>query len=101
MLMITSMSTLPSPNPGATDKAIAVKLQEAVSRILLELGIRKLLLGQGLDEGGNSQEDFARIYVNEISKWAKVVRAVGLEPNQRNFTFVVTDGATTSAQQTK
>ncbi len=67
--------------PGSTDKAIAVKIQETVARILLEPETRKLLLGQGLDAVGSSQEDFARMYVNEISKWAKVVRAVGLEPN--------------------
>lgn len=65
--------------PGATNKAIAVKMQEAVSKIVLEPETRKLLLAQGLDAVGNSQEDFAREYAAELAKWAKVVQALGLE----------------------
>jgi tripartite-type tricarboxylate transporter receptor subunit TctC len=66
--------------PGATDKAIAVKLQEAVARILLEPETRKLLLGQGLDAVGSSQEEFAKMVAEETVRWAKVVRAIGLQP---------------------
>jgi tripartite-type tricarboxylate transporter receptor subunit TctC len=67
--------------PGGTDKSIALKLQETVSRILLEPDTRKLLLAQGLDVAGSSQEEFAKMYADEITKWGKVVRAVGLQPN--------------------
>lgn len=67
--------------PGGADKAIAVKLQETIARILLEPDTRKLLLGQGLDAVGSSPDEFARMYTGEIAKWAKVVRAIGLEPN--------------------
>jgi tripartite-type tricarboxylate transporter receptor subunit TctC len=67
--------------PGGTDKGIAVKLQETVARILLEPDTRKLLLAQGLDAVASSQEEFARTYAGEIAKWAKVARAVGLQPN--------------------
>jgi tripartite-type tricarboxylate transporter receptor subunit TctC len=67
--------------PGRTDKAIAVKLQEAISRALLEPATRKVLLNQGLDAVGDSQEEFAKLYAAEISKWAKVVQTIGLHPN--------------------
>ena len=67
--------------PGGTDKGIAVKIQETVSRILLEPDTKKLLLAQGLDAVGSSQEEFARMYAREISTWAKVVKDVGLQPN--------------------
>lgn len=67
--------------PGGTDKAIAVKIQEAVSRALREPDTRKLLLGQGLDVVGSSQDEFSKMYVSEIAKWAKVVKAVDLKPN--------------------
>ena len=67
--------------PGGTDKGLAVKIQETVSRILLEPDTKKLLLGQGLDAVGSSQEEFAKMYVREIATWAKVVKAVGLQPN--------------------
>jgi tripartite-type tricarboxylate transporter receptor subunit TctC len=67
--------------PGGTDKGIAVKLQDTVSRIVLEPDTRKLLLAQGLDTVGSSQEEFAKMYAGEFAKWAKVARAVGLQPN--------------------
>jgi hypothetical protein len=40
-----------------------------------------LLLGQGLDVVGDSQENFARLYADEFPKWAKVVKVIGLHPN--------------------
>ncbi|MDB5926193.1 MAG: hypothetical protein JWN13_5129 [Betaproteobacteria bacterium] len=67
--------------PGGTDKGLAVRIQETVSRILLEPDTKKLLLAQGLDAVGSSQEEFARMYAREIATWAKVVKAVGLQPN--------------------
>ncbi|HEX6004494.1 MAG TPA: tripartite tricarboxylate transporter substrate binding protein [Burkholderiales bacterium] len=67
--------------PGKTSKAIAVKLQEAVSRVLHDPATRKLLLSQGLDAVGSSQDEFARLYSAEIDKWAKVVQRVGVHSN--------------------
>ena len=67
--------------PGGTDKGLAVKIQETVTRILLEPDTKKLLLAQGLDAVGSSQEEFARMYAREIATWAKVVKDVGLQPN--------------------
>lgn len=67
--------------PGGANKGIAVKIQESVSRILTEPGTRKMLLAQGLDAVGSTQEEFAKVYAAEISRWAKVVKAVGLKPN--------------------
>jgi hypothetical protein len=40
-----------------------------------------MLLAQGLDAIGSSQEDFAKMVADETAKWAKAVRAVGLQPN--------------------
>ena len=67
--------------PGATDKAIAVKIQEQVAKAFLEPDTRKLLLGQGLDAVASTPDEFAKMYASEIPRWAKVVKAVGLEPN--------------------
>ena len=67
--------------PGGTSKDIANKIQEAVARIVLEPETRKLLLGQGLDAVGSQQEEFAAMYASEIARWAKVVKALGLQPN--------------------
>jgi tripartite-type tricarboxylate transporter receptor subunit TctC len=67
--------------PGGTDKGIALKIQETVSLILLEPDTKKLLLNEGLDVVGSSQEEFAKMYVREMATWAKVVKEVGLQPN--------------------
>jgi tripartite-type tricarboxylate transporter receptor subunit TctC len=66
--------------PGGTDKAIATKLQETIARILHEPDTHKLLLGQGLDPVGSTQEEFAKMVVQETARWAKVVKAIGLQP---------------------
>jgi tripartite-type tricarboxylate transporter receptor subunit TctC len=65
--------------PGATNKAFAVKLQEAVARIVTEPEMKKSLLAQGLDAVANSQEAFAKAYIAELATWAKVVRSVGVK----------------------
>jgi len=65
--------------PGATDKAIAVKTQEAIARALTEPTMRKTMLAQGLDVVASPQEEFARLFVAELAKWSKVVRQVGIE----------------------
>lgn len=66
--------------PGKTDKAIAVKVQEAVTRLVKEPATEKQLQGQGLDAVGNTQAEFEKLYHNEITTWAKVVQAVGMKP---------------------
>jgi tripartite-type tricarboxylate transporter receptor subunit TctC len=67
--------------PGATNKAIAVKVQEAVTRIVHDPEMRKTLIGQGLDPVGSSQEQFTKDYHAELVRWAKVVKAVGVQSN--------------------
>lgn len=67
--------------PGKTDKAIAVKIQEAVAHIVNDPATEKLLRGQGLDAVGNSQAEFEKLYATEINTWAKVVKSVGMQVN--------------------
>ena len=67
--------------PGGTSREIANKLQEAVARIVLDPETRKNMLAQGMDSVGNSQAEFAAMYTSEIARWAKVVKALGLQPN--------------------
>ena len=67
--------------PGKTEKAIAVKIQEAVTRIVNDPATEKLLRGQGLDAIGNTQAEFEKLYAAEINTWAKVVQTVGMKPN--------------------
>jgi len=64
--------------PGGTNRDIAVKLQETISRILLEPATRKMLLAKGLDVVASTQDEFSKTYLAEISKWAMVVKTVGV-----------------------
>ncbi len=65
--------------PGATNRAIAVTMQEAISRVLTTPEMRKTMLAQGLDVVASPQEEFARLFVAEMAKWAKVVQQVGID----------------------
>jgi tripartite-type tricarboxylate transporter receptor subunit TctC len=67
--------------PGGTNKEIVTKLQEAVSKIVLEPETRKNMLAQGMDSVGNTQAEFQAIYNSEIARWGKVVKSLGLQPN--------------------
>ncbi len=67
--------------PGATSKAIAAKIQETVARATNDPAAHKLLLGQGLDPSGNTPDEFAKMYADEIARWAKVAKSVGLQAN--------------------
>lgn len=67
--------------PGGTSKEIATKLQETVSKIVLEPETRKTMLAQGMDSVGNSQAEFAGQYAGEIARWGKVVKSLGLQVN--------------------
>ncbi len=67
--------------PGKTDKGIAGKIQEAVTRIVNDPATEKLLRGQGLDAVGNTQAEFEKLYAAEINTWAKVVKTIGMQPN--------------------
>lgn len=67
--------------PGGTSKDIAVKMQEVVARAVLEPEARKTFLAQGLDSVGSTPDEFAALYTSEIARWAKVVKAIGLQVN--------------------
>jgi len=67
--------------PGGTSKDIVHKLQEAIARAVLEPETRKKMLGQGLDAVGNTPEEFTAIYNAEITRWAKVIKDIGLQAN--------------------
>ena len=67
--------------PGGTDRAIALKLQEAVARILHEPDTRKSMVAQGLDVVASSQEEFSKMYLSELTRWSKVIRTIGLQTN--------------------
>jgi tripartite-type tricarboxylate transporter receptor subunit TctC len=67
--------------PGGTPKEIVHKLQESVAKAVLEPEARKRLLGQGLDAVATTPEEVTALYNKEMDRWAKVIKAIGLQPN--------------------
>ena len=67
--------------PGGTNREIVNKLQEAVTKIVLEPETRKSSLAQGMDSVGNTSAEFTAMYNSEIARWAKVVNSLGLQAN--------------------
>ena len=65
--------------PAGTPREIVVKLQQEIARIVKLPDIRERLLGLGVEPVGNTPEQFAEYMRTEIAKWAKVVKAAGIE----------------------
>ena len=67
--------------PGNTNPEIARRIADVVARAVKDPAASKLLVGQGLDPVGSTPEEFAKMYNDEITKWGKVAKAIGLEAN--------------------
>ena len=67
--------------PGGTPKPIALRVQEVITKAVTTPDAQKLLIGQGLDPVGSTVDEFTKMYLEEIPRWAKVVKTVGLQAN--------------------
>jgi tripartite-type tricarboxylate transporter receptor subunit TctC len=67
--------------PGTTPKPIAQRVQQVIANAVTTPEAQKLLIGQGLDPVGSTVEEFAKMYNEEITRWAKVVKSVGMKAN--------------------
>jgi tripartite-type tricarboxylate transporter receptor subunit TctC len=66
--------------PAGTPREIVLKLQQEIARIVQLPEIRERLVGLGVEPVGNTPEQFGEYIRSEIAKWAKVVKAAGIEP---------------------
>lgn len=67
--------------PGTTPKPIAQRVQQVITTAVTTPEAQKLLIGQGLDPVGSTVDEFTKMYNEEITRWAKVVKSVGLKAN--------------------
>lgn len=65
--------------PGAASKDLAARIQQVIAKAVNDPAAHKLLVGQGLDPSGNTPEEFARMYVDEMARWAKVAKSIGMQ----------------------
>jgi tripartite-type tricarboxylate transporter receptor subunit TctC len=64
--------------PAGTPRAIIMKLNQEIARILALPDVRTSLLNLGMEPEASSAEAFADYLKLEVGKWARVVKASGL-----------------------
>jgi tripartite-type tricarboxylate transporter receptor subunit TctC len=67
--------------PGTSPKSLATRIQQEVAKSVNSPDAQKLLIGQGLDPVGNTPDEFAKMYTDEMNRWAKVAKTIGLQAN--------------------
>jgi tripartite-type tricarboxylate transporter receptor subunit TctC len=66
--------------PAGVPKAVVTRLRTALAAVLALPDTRKRLADQGINPGGLTTDQFAAFIRSERTKWAKVVKDVGIEP---------------------
>jgi len=66
--------------PKGTPTDIVHKIHEATVEVLKIPELREQLIQRGFEPIGNSPDQFASFISSEITKWAKVVKIAGIEP---------------------
>jgi tripartite-type tricarboxylate transporter receptor subunit TctC len=67
--------------PAGTPREIITRLHAGVVRALHDTAIRKRLIDDGAEPAPSATpEEFGAFMKAEIAKWAKVVKAAGIQP---------------------
>jgi tripartite-type tricarboxylate transporter receptor subunit TctC len=66
--------------PAGTPATIVSRLSNESAKVLRHPDITSKLGALGADVAPSSPEDFARFVREEIARWAKVVKAIGIKP---------------------
>lgn len=66
--------------PGKTPAAIVNRLNADLRQVLNDPDTRARFLQRGMEPAPGSPQEFAALIRNEIAKWAKVIRAAGIQP---------------------
>jgi tripartite-type tricarboxylate transporter receptor subunit TctC len=66
--------------PAGTPEAVVAKLNGAMRTALADEAAVKTLLGAGIEPGASTPEELKAFTVAETEKWARIVKAAGIEP---------------------
>ena len=66
--------------PARTDTAIADKLQKSMAAAVADKEVQAKLLAAGVEPQSSSRKQLADFVASETEKWAKAVKAAGIEP---------------------
>jgi tripartite-type tricarboxylate transporter receptor subunit TctC len=65
--------------PIGVPRAIVLKWNTDVNRLLSRADVRERLASAGADPGGGTPEQFAALIRSDIAKWSKLVKSIGLK----------------------
>ena len=65
--------------PRATPAAIVTRLHQEIVKMVRDAEVKERLLGLGAEPIGNRPEEFRSYMGHEITKWTKVIKAVGIK----------------------
>jgi tripartite-type tricarboxylate transporter receptor subunit TctC len=68
--------------PGATPREIVNRLASEAAKAVRDSEVQDRLAQAGIDPVGNTPEQAKRFLDAEIAKWAKVITAAGVKPEQ-------------------
>jgi tripartite-type tricarboxylate transporter receptor subunit TctC len=66
--------------PARTPKDMITRLHGEITRVLQQPEIKQRLAADGADTVGSSPDEFTRYIQSELTKWAKVAREAGIQP---------------------
>ena len=66
--------------PSATRKDIVARLQQEVARIMALPDVRQSMVAGGMTIVANTPDQFAVFLVQEMDKYARVIRTAGVKP---------------------
>jgi tripartite-type tricarboxylate transporter receptor subunit TctC len=66
--------------PAKTPSAIVARINRELQQVLVDAEALKRLSQAGIEPAAGSPADFASLIKAEIPKWAKVMKAAGVEP---------------------
>lgn len=66
--------------PAKTPATVVARLNAETAKVLQMQEAKTLLLRDGLEAVGSSSKEFADLIRNELEKWARVVKAAGIQP---------------------
>lgn len=65
--------------PAGTPGAVISRVHGDIQRLLGMADVRQRFAAAGLDPQGDTPEQFAKYFRNEIAKWANVIKATGMQ----------------------
>ena len=65
--------------PARTPAALVQRLNTEITTALRAPEVREKLEAQGSEIVGNTPQEFTQFLVNDIAKWAKLVKAAGIK----------------------